>query len=465
MTSRLFALKPWQVLNFCFPVFFFIFFYFKPFNALSSQEHVVVGLCLWMLGWWLLETIPIFITSLLPLLVLPFFGILSVPKTTAMYFSPAIGLFLGGFLLAAALEKHKLHHLIAQKIPPLFGNQKKQLILGFMCCTAFLSMWISNTAAAMIVLPIALSTCAKDSDRSFSKALLMGVAYSASIGGICTLIGTPANAIFVGFLSQAGIKKITFLNWFMMAFPIAALGLVITWQILTKVFFPVGNAIIDPCYAQSFETVAPTAERKYQIKTVGVFFLMLVFWILSPSLGWKFLSDTHIALAGGVLIIALGLLKIKDLKNIKWSLLILFGGNLALSEGILVSGLSNKFALLGSGLKAYPPLLVLFSIAVAVILCTELLSNTACAAIFIPIGLALEKLFSFPPLTIATVVALSSSLSFMLPMATPPNAILYSVSGFKIMDMVKVGLWINLIFALLITLFSLYWIPIFFLEN
>lgn len=430
-------------------------------DGLTDKPAVVGAMALWMLIWWVLEVVPLFVTALLPVLILPLAKISPVSQVTPLYASDVIFLFLGGFLLARAIEKWKLHEFAAQWILRFAGQSPIKILLAYLCFTSFLSMWISNTAAVLVMLPLAIGLFKEESHEhhSFSKALKLGVAYAASFGGLATIIGSPPNGILVGFLRNEMQMEISFVRWMMMGVPFAALGTLILWIFLGFVYFRIHR--IRPLMIAS----APVRLQIPQRRVIWIFMIMTGLWILTSFFSDYGLTDTIVSILGVFLLFIVPsgdaqspkILSIQDFHKISWPILILFGGGLALSHGVQTSGLSDIINQKLQFLASLPPWLSLFGLVIALIFLTEFASNTAVASVFVPLLASAGAVFGVQTLPLLAAVVFSSSLSFMLPSATPPNAAVFSHGNLRVVEMMRVGIFLNLIVAIFITAYS-YWI-------
>lgn len=432
----------------------------SPPEGATSEVWIVAAVAVLMATWWLTEALPLAATALLPIVLFPLLSDLSVEDVVPAYANPMIFLFLGGFLTARAMERWNLHQAIARSILRVGGDGPRSMIAALMFTTAFLSMWISNTAAALVMLPIGQSmiageklgsfTAQKEMDQ-FAPALMLGIAFSATIGGMATLIGTPPNALFAAFLkSEYGIE-IGFAHWMLLGLPIVSLLLPFTWLILTRIAFqvplnyPVGLTKSPVAETASRQLSVP-ARRVAVIVTLAALTLMLRPWIVLafPELP---LNDAGILVAAALVLFALPansisgerILSWEDAQKIRWDVLILVGGGLALASAIDKSGLSKW---VGNGLVGMEPM-PLFAIVLltmtAIVLLGELASNTAMAAVFLPIASATEVSMGLDAMTLVLPVALAASLGFMLPVATPPNAIVFGSGVVRNEHMLKAG--------------------------
>jgi sodium-dependent dicarboxylate transporter 2/3/5 len=421
--------------------------------------------------WWISEAIPIPATALLPLVLFPVLGIASPTDAAAPFANPVIYLFLGGFLLALALEQCGLHRRLAVGILRVAGTRPGPLIFGFMVATAFLSMWVSNTATVVMMLPMATAVIAMAGvpddqpptahHQAFPIALLLGIAYAANIGGLGTLIGTPPNALLAGFLEASYDLRIGFAEWMLLGVPIVVLTLPITWWLLTRHLHPVGTAPI----AGGGSILAALREQSGQLSraewTVGVITAMTALaWVGRPLLErWvPGLSDTGIAMAGALLLFLVPTslrpfevaLRWEHAERLPWGVLVLFGGGLSLAASVQGTGLAEWIGGALGGVGAFPLLVVIVLVTAVVIFLTELTSNTATAATFLPVVASLAVGIGADPLVLAIPTALAASCAFMLPVATPPNAIVYGTGRISLPQMAHAGLWLNLLFIVVL---------------
>ncbi len=428
------------------------------FLPISSFEPKALGIAFCMIHWWIAQPVPIYVTALVPLIVGVPLGMISETELASAYGNKMVFLFLGGFLIALGIEKWKLHHYFAEYILNLFGNSPKQILLGFMVSTAALSMWISNTATALMMLPMAISIILSIPrfrlKKRFSIALLLSIAFSANIGGIATLIGTPPNVQMAGILEQNFQIEITFWQWFKFGFPFMLLLLIVTYFILRLVFLKNISFEVNTAKSQKMNTP--------QKRVLVVFLITVIFWIFSvpifKPLGIP-INDTMIALFGGFLLFIVPqenkkpLLEWNDTKRLPWGILLLFGGGLALAK-MLANGNVVIYAVESLSSFSHLPLIVIMFLFFGLALfATELMSNLALVSILIPVLGEFAVLYDLPLITLAAGVAISASCAFMLPIATPPNAIVYSANILSMSVMVRVGFIVNCITLVLTTLF------------
>jgi sodium-dependent dicarboxylate transporter 2/3/5 len=470
-------------------LFLFIAILLLPTPESTSIEAMhVLAVAVLMATWWITEAIPIPATALLPIFLFPTLGVMKGSDVTQAYAHHLIYLFLGGFLIAVTIEKWNLHRRIALYTIRIFGTTPKRIILGFMVASAGLSMWISNTAATMMMITIGLAVLNQivaevKSDSSlhintepehfnFGISLMLGIAYAASIGGVATLIGTPPNAILAGIVESHFGLSINFLDWMLLALPLSAVMLILTWYYLTHFAFP---SEID-CLPGGKETIqqeiAELGAMTHQEKSVlFIFTLVALLWMSHGFIDleiFKFISDSTIAMGGALLMFIIPsnfkkaefLLDWKTASKIPWDILILFGGGFALAKGFTDSGLTLVIANQLSVLQGSNLLLIVAVSITVVIFLTEITSNTATASMFLPIIASLAVAMYIHPYVLMIAVALATSFAFMLPVATPPNAIAYSSRYFTIKQMAKTGIWLNLLGIILITLFVMYYLPV-----
>ena len=430
-----------------------------------------------MAAWWVTEAIPIPATALLPLLLFPLLGILPIGDAASPYANPVIYLFMGGFLIAAALEQCGLHRRMALVIIRAGGTQPARLIGAFMVATAFLSMWVSNTATVAMMLPLALSIIgvvragAPDGARDphFAVAMLLGLAYASSIGGIGTLIGTPPNALLAGFMSETYGVTIGFRQWMLLGVPLVVVSLPIAWLALTKLVYPVSGEEIaggrSVVRAQMRELGAASREEW----TVGVITaITAAAWVFRPQLAVLVpgISDTGIAIGGALLLFLVPAsrdgrpaLDWAAAERLPWGVLVLFGGGLSLAAAIQDTGLAGWIGASLSFVGGWPLLPVILVVTTVVVFLTELTSNTATAAAFLPVVGALAGAIFVDPMLLAVPTAIAASCAFMMPVATPPNAIVYGSGEIAIGDMLRAGLILNVIMVVIVTAASVVLVP------
>jgi solute carrier family 13 (sodium-dependent dicarboxylate transporter), member 2/3/5 len=435
-----------------------------------------------MATWWMTEAIPIPVTALLPLVLFPVLGVLDMPAAAGPYANPLIFLFMGGFLLALGLEKWGLHRRIALGIMAAVGAGPGRLVLGFMLASAFLSMWISNTATAAMMLPIGLAVvallrpasleAAPEGRFDFGIALMLGIAYGASIGGVATLIGTPPNAILAGAADELLGVRIGFLDWMQVGVPLAALMLPVTWFLLTRVLHPTEAIEGDAggVIARERARLGPIGRGERMVAVV--FTLTAAAWVLRdekefggvtiPGIeSWfPLVGDATIAMTGALLLFLIPvdarrgqfLLEWADTRRLPWGVLVLFGGGLSLARAMEVSGLAAWIGAGVSGLEALPTLALVAVVATVFLFLTELTSNTATATMAMPILAGAGLALGIDPVLLMSTAAIASSMAFMLPVATPPNAIVFASDEITVPRMARAGLLLNVVSIGLVSL-------------
>lgn len=439
-------------------------------EGMSDAAWAAAGLMLLMATWWSTEAIPIPATALLPIVLVPALGLGSVREATAPYANPIIFLFLGGFTLGLAMQRWNLHRRIALLTLRSVGDKPKRQIAGFMIATAFLSMWVSNTATSIMMLPIGLSVIAMvgsskpEGQRRYATALLLAIAYSASIGGIATLIGTPPNALLAAYLSENQGVSIGFAQWMLIGVPVTVVMLSLTWWWLTRKDF--GLASRGDSGAMIREELSALGPLQKGEKLVGIVFVLTASaWIFRPLLSdglMPWLSDTGIAIAAAVAMFLIPVnvkervfvLDWETAQGIPWGVLLLFGGGLAMAGVISSSGLAEWIAESLSVAGHLPAIVMIVLVAGVIIFLTEVTSNTATAAAFLPLLGALAMSQDLSPLLLTVPAAIAASCAFMMPVATPPNAIVFSSGHMKIQDMIRAGFALNIMGIVVVTLLS-----------
>ena len=438
-------------------------------DAMTPAAQRLAAVTLLMAVWWITEALPIAATALLPIVLFPLLGIMPTAQTTSAYANPMVYLFLGGFLIAMAMQKWELHRRIALYTINLVGTSPHRIILGFMLATAFLSMWISNTATAMMMLPIALAVIShrhSDSeDSNFATALMLSIAYAASIGGVATLIGTPPNAILVGVLQQQHGITIGFAQWMGFALPLSIVMLLLAWFYLTRIVYRGEVKEVATDRALIRQQLLELGRMSYEERWVlMVFSLVATAWFARGlfDIAWlQGVGDASIAICGALLLFILPassggrLLDWQSALKLPWEILILFGGGFSLAAAFVHSGLTGWLVTQLELLQAMPLWLLLAAIVLMIILLTEVTSNTATATIILPLMGALAVAMEQAPTLLMIPAAIAASYAFMLPVATPPNAIVFGGGHVTIPQMAKAGIWMNLIAMLLICGFVL----------
>ena len=460
------------------PVLFGLILILVAPGLLSEKSIAVLALGAWMVTWWATEAMPIPVSALLPMIVFPLMGVSSVREASAPYGDPVIFLFMGGFILALGLERHKLHQRIALSLIRLTGTSGNGIILGFMLSTALISMWISNTATAIMMLPIAASVTSllasemgqQDDPRfkKFATGLMLAIAYAASIGGMATIIGTPPNVVMVGYMKRFYDLDVSFTRWMVVGIPMMVLALTACYLLITKVLFV--NRL------PSIEGSRELIHRKYQELgsiskaeklVLTVFSITCFFWIfrqnLNGMIGKNLLDDTTIAMAGGVLMFLIPLdfakqkflLEWGDMKELPWGILLLFGGGLCLADGMEKSGLVQLVGNYFSEQKDVNPTFLIIALTAISMGLTELMSNVALVTIFVPVVFGIADGFHINPIWLAMPVTFAASCAFMMPISTPPNAVLFATGYIRMKDMIKTGVLLNLACLVIITILAI----------
>ena len=464
-------------------LFVVVLLFFKP-QELSHEGVAILAGTLWIATWWITEAIPIPATSLLPIILFPLTGALPIADTTASYGHKMVFLYMGGFMIALAMEKWSLHKRIALNIIKMVGTNLRSVIFGFMISTALLSMWISNTATTMMMLPIALAVArqfgdffymeageiARVEERKFGLALMLGIAYAASIGGMATLIGTPTNAIFSAVVKEYYNAEVSFSDWMKFGLPLSVVLLVICWIYLTMVAF-------KPTF-KKFTQVSVTIQN--ELKKLGkikkeeryiiiVFGLTALAWITRSFVLERIIptiDDTIIAITGALVLFLIPagendtVLDWSTARKLPWGILLLFGGGLAIAAGFSKTGLA---AYIGSQIQYMSGtkfVVILIVVSTTVNFLTEITSNVATASILLPIMASISAALGFHPYGLMISSCLAASCAFMLPVATPPNAIVFSSGYIKIPDMARTGFWMNIISIVVIVITMRYFLPL-----
>jgi solute carrier family 13 (sodium-dependent dicarboxylate transporter), member 2/3/5 len=457
--------------------FFGLFIYFlvpETFFGLDNSQVTIghagkltAGLASWMAVWWLGESIPIYATAMLPLAVLPLGGARTMKETALGYAHPLIFLFIGGFMLALALERWQLHKRFALMVLRIIGTSPARLVGGFMFVCATMSMWITNTATTLVMLPIALSVIRIyesqfPEKKNLALCLLLGIAYSASIGGIGTIVGTVPNIFTVSFLeSEMGIQ-VSFLQWMKIGVPVVVIFVPIAWLMLTRFIYPLDNEVID----ESVLDTKPEPWNNGSKLTLMIFFLTAFCWMFRPLLikidTLQHLSDGGIAIIAALLLFIIPsnikekefLIDWETAVRIPWGIVILLGGGISLATAISGNGVSELLASNLSGLQGIHPLLMSLAVVTLIIFLTEMTSNVATTTALIPMFAAMAVGLGIAPITIIIPATIAASCAFMLPVATPPNAIVFGSGLLHIPQMAKAGIWLNIIGIFVVTITS-----------
>jgi solute carrier family 13 (sodium-dependent dicarboxylate transporter), member 2/3/5 len=438
--------------------------------GLGAVGWRVAAAGVWMGIWWMTEALPLAATSLLPLLLFPLLGAGTAAQAAAPYAEPTVFLFMGGFMLALAMQRWGLHRRIALTIMRGMSDRPAGLVLGTMAATAFISMWVNNTATVLMMLPIGLSVievverCERD-EPNFAPALLLGIVYAAAVGGLGTLIGTPPNALLAGFLDKTYGIQVDFVSWMKVGVPLVVVLLPVAWLVVTRMILPLGRARIAG--SRDFllaERAALGAVTRPEWIVAVTFVAADVLWIARPALQGVLpgLSDAGIAIGAAVLLFALPagkgrgpVLTWETAGRLPWDVLLLFGGGLSLAAAIGRSGLA---AWIGGGLAGvgrWPDFAVAIAVAVVLVVLSEVASNTAAAVTFLPVIASLAVSQGESPLALAVIATLAASGGFILPVASPPNAIVYGTGKVSMRQMARGGIVMDLVFALLVPVIAL----------
>lgn len=446
-------------------------------DQLSRQAWILIGIILLMITLWVTELVPFAVTALLPVLLFPVFGINTLANTCSAYANPIIFLFLGGFLMAIAMEKTNLHKRIALVILSKTGKGIGGILFGFMLATAVLSMWISNTATTVMMASIAipalnwiLPNISSKHHEDFSSFFLLSIAYSAAIGGVSTIIGTPPNAVLYGLLNTRYQMEISFLGWMTYGLPLAILMFLSTYYLykrkLSKLGFHHTEGIdLRQSIQPELDCLGPMSRAERVV--LGIFALAIAFWLLRSLVnrwvGYTLLDDASIAIFAGLLPFFVPksltdrefILNWADTKDLPWNILLLFGGGLALATSMGDSGLVKYFGEWLVDNVGHNPWLFFVFLPLAMLFLTELMGNVALASLFLPLTFQVAEDLQIPIMVYAYPVTIASSFAFMLPIATPPNAIIFSKGYFKIGFMIKRGVWLNMLGWILICAYSI----------
>ncbi len=443
----------------------------------EAKKAIAVGLLMIVL--WVTEAIPIPVTSLLPIVLFPILGVLKLDEALRPYSNPVIMLFFGGFVIALALEKYNIHRRVALNLVNRTGTSPGRVIAGFMIATGFLSMWISNTSTAVIMFPIGMSIIGivekqygAESPllRKFGLALMLGIAYAANIGGSGTLVGTPSNAILVGMLRQRYDIRLDFAHWMIIGIPLIIILTVLAWITLTKIFFRLNDkplpAVGEYVKQEVHKLGRPDRSEK---RVLLVFAVTAFFWVfrahLNRLIGTTVLSDSLIATGAAILMFVVpsgtgkkeALLSWPDAVNIPWGILILFGGGLSLASGLYSSGVID---IIGQSILRFsdvPPLIIMAVTVSIMLILTELISGTALSSVLLPVIFGVSEGLHLSPLELAVPLVLVANGAFMMPMGTPPNAIVFASGYLKIKDMMRTG-WLMNIFSIIIVILLSQWL-------
>lgn len=458
--------------------FFLVVFFFHP-DGLSDEANAVLASTVWIAIWWITEAIPIAVTALLPLILFPLSGGLDLSTTSASFGHKYVFLYMGGFIIAIAIEKWNLHKRIALTIINFIGSDIRKIILGFMLATAFLSMWISNTATSVMMLPIGMAiikqlqdnpNTVEDENKTFGKALMLAIAYSASIGGVATLIGTPPNLVLAGVVLDTYGYEITFLQWLSFGLPISLVLLCICWKYLTRYAFQFKQKDFPGGKQEIKRQLDQLGTLSYEEKMVAFVFATTAFcWISRSFLLQRLLpalDDTIIAVFFAIVLFLIPaknkkeqLINWEEAVKMPWGIILLFGGGMALAKGFEVSGLAVWIGSQMTALSGLPILLLIFVLVAAVNFLTEITSNLATTAMLLPVLAPMALSIDVHPFVLMVGAAVAASCAFMLPVATPPNAVVFGSGYLRVPDMVRKGLFMNVVSIFTVTLFVYFILP------
>ena len=460
-------------------LFILIHFFFKG-AGLSEEGRDILEATSWIGIWWVFEVLPIAVTALLPILLFPLLDAVALGDTTASYGHKYVFLYLGGFILAITIEKWNLHKRIALQIIKTIGTNMYTIVLGFMVATAFLSMWISNTATTVMVLPMAISIVKQlkdnpdtpeDENKVFSKLLMLAIAYAASIGGIATLIGTPPNLVFAGFVQKTYGVDISFWQWMKFGLPVASVLLVLAWLYLTRIAYPLRKARFPGGKKEIIRLLAELGPLGKEEKMVLLVFVLTAFcWITRSFLLQKFIpniDDTIIAIASAIVLFIIPanrsgepLIKWNEAVRIPWGIILLFGGGMAIAKGFQDTGLATYLGGQMTFFDGLPLFVLLLLVITCVNFLTEVTSNLATTAMMLPVLAPLALTLGINPYLLMVACTSAASCAFMLPVATPPNAVVFGSGYLRIPDMVRTGFLMNMLSIIIMALAVYFFLPI-----
>ncbi|MBK8555368.1 MAG: SLC13/DASS family transporter [Lewinellaceae bacterium] len=454
------------------PAVFAILLLLPAAGGISPEAKAAAAITLWMTIWWITEAVPVSVTALLPLVFFPLTGVASLKTISVEFGNEIIFLFMGGMLFGQAIERWNLHLRVAYQVVLKIGRSPSRMILGFMAATGFISMWISNTATAVMMTPVAIAVgqgaATSESEahnQNFRVALLLGVAYACSIGGLATIIGTPTNAIFVGFVEQNMGRSVSFWQWFLVGFPFASILLLLCWWLLIRLFplhagklLPEQRAVLQ----QELHRLGPMQAAEKRL--IVLFGAVVLCWITGSLWLYRIFpncNDTVVVMLGAILLFVFPadkksnspLLDWNQAIKIPWGVLLLFGGGLALAKGFDSSGLAKWIGLQMEGLSNLPELVLLLIILSVVVMLSEIASNIATASMMMPVLAAMASTIGIHPFGLLLSAAMASSIGFGLPVATAPNAIVFSSGHLHTHHMAKAGFLLDLVSILLLIVF------------
>ena len=470
-----------------------LFFYLANPFGVSAKASVVLSIAALMITWWVSEALPMPVVALMPLILFPLFGIDDIKNVAPDYMDSVIFLFMGGFMLGLAIEKWNLHRRIALGIVRITGTSGNRIILGFILATGFISMWISNTATTMMMFPIALSVIHVIKDghsgghsRNFNLSLMLSIAYASNFGGIATIVGTPPNVAFVGYFENTYNTSIDFIDWLLLCAPISILLMLTLYLVLTKILFPNkmrSNEAVISFINKEYYGLGPISTP--EIRVMIIFSITALLWIfkgiINASQHLVKLDDTMIALMGALALFICpsgknshpdnlnesdehdfngSLLEWADTKKMAWGILLLFGGGIALAEGLDDAGLIKSLGDWLSNFAGGGGFMLLLMVTIISLFISEVMSNIAQVIVFSPVVCSLAVALGMNPLILGIAMTLAASCASMMPMGTPPNAIVFASGHVKMKEMMRAGFVINLVAIALITLFCWYLLPL-----
>ena len=442
-------------------------------DADNMQIRMIASM-LWMLAWWVTNAIPIGATALLPILLFPLLGVLDLRSTTINYGNPVIYLFLGGFVLGLGIEKWNLHRRIALNIMRVSGESPNRVILGSMLATALLSMWISNTATTIMMLPIGMSVVSllgerianEKAGRNFGITLMLGIAYAANIGGITTLIGTPPNLVMSSILAEQNIIDIGFSDWLLFAFPLVLVLFLLVYFVNTRVVFPIKEGPLKGAKDLILKELMDMGRMATPEKRVALLMVVTaLLWIFRRQIilipGLENLSDSGIAIASAIAMFALPsgeksepLLQWRDTKRLPWGILLLFGGGISLAKGMEATDVVGLVGNWISNSDFQHPLLIILIVGIFSVFLTEVMSNVALVSVFVPVSFIIAKNLGMSEIELAIPLTVAASCAFMFPISTPPNAIVFGSGYLQMQHMARTGFLLNILCVVIIALYS-----------
>ncbi len=462
------------------PLSFLLLATVPVFDSMAPSARLALGVTAWMSIWWIGEVVPITVTALLPLVLFPLCGILPLKKVSAEFGNEIIFLFFSGLLFGKAIERWNLHTRIALHLVRWMGNRPGRIVLGFMTATAFLSMWISNTATAVMMTPVAIAVSksgfegAAIDSNNFRKALMLGLAYACSIGGVATLIGTPTNAVFLSYVKSELNANVNFWQWFVFAFPFAALLLVLCWWLLTRLYPTASGELDAAAYRRLLkdylQRLGPPTAAEWRLAIL--FGVVILCWLTGSLLWYHWVpnsNDVTVAVFGAILLFIVpagkgaareALLDWPAASTIPWGVLFFFGGGLALARGFEASGLAGWLGGQMQALRGWHPLLLALAVFTVVSFISEVASNVATASIMMPVLATLARAIGLDPFGMLLGAAIAASFGFALPIATAPNTVVFSSGYLRPRDMARAGLLLDFIAVFLLLGFAYFALPL-----